>query len=169
MKLDAIHELITAAKALTPTGEIGDGKVAHFHHLAELAQAQAAAIPSPYTHFIEGKHLHRVEVDPARSLITVNEFAYSIGLLAGDLVTPAGVWLQFSRGESGGLRVLRAEESGGLRVLRAEESVIIGNARQRADKDRIEPNPIGRRQCAHGNPLNEHCRNCDREHREATA
>ena len=158
MKLDAIHELITAAKALTPTGEIGDGKVAHFHHLAELAQAQAAAIPSPYTHFIEGKHLHRVEVDPARSLITVNEFAYSIDLLAGGLVTPPGVWLQFSRGESGGLR-----------VLRAEESVIIGNARQRADKDRIEPNPIGRRQCAHGNPLNEHCWNCDREHREATA
>ena len=56
MKTDAIHELITAAKALSPSGEIGDGKVAHFHHLAELASAELAAIPSPFTHFLAREH-----------------------------------------------------------------------------------------------------------------
>lgn len=44
MTLDAIHELITAAKALSPSGEIGDGKVAHFYHLT-VTQRRIAQCP----------------------------------------------------------------------------------------------------------------------------
>lgn len=37
-----------------------------------------------------------------------------------------------------------------------------------SDEDWLVPDLIGRRQCAHGNPLSDLCRDCDREHREAT-
>jgi hypothetical protein len=83
MKTDAIHELITAAKALSPSS---DGRAAHFHHLAEMASAELARIPSPYTQFLAGDH--RVEIDPRRSLIMVDCFTYSVGRLADGLIAP---------------------------------------------------------------------------------
>lgn len=133
MKADAIHELITAAKALSPSGEIGDGKVAHFHHLAERASAELAAIPSPFTHFLAGDH--RVEVDPRRSVIMVDRFTYSVDVLAGGLITAPGTCISIAETSPGHLTVTQRRIA----------------------------------QCPHGEPLASGCRDCDREHREATA
>ena len=105
MKLDAIHELITAA------------------------------IPSPYTHFIEGKHLHRVEVDPTRRVIMVDRFTYSVDVLAGGLITAPGTCISIAETSPGHLTVTQRRIA----------------------------------QCPHGEPLASGCRDCEREHREATA
>lgn len=103
MKTNAIHELITAAKALHPTGEIGDGKVAYFHNLAELASAELAAIPSPFTHFFAGDHF--VKIDPSRGVIMVDRFTYAVPLLAGGLITSPGTCISIAETSPGHLTV----------------------------------------------------------------
>lgn len=135
MTHQAINELITASRTLIRNQELAE----RFHALANAAEAELKAIPTPHTHHLIAGH--RVILD-YRGTVEVADLTYSVALLAGDLITKPGHWVQIRR------------EGGALVVREATDAAI-----------RKAPPPP---QCPHGEPLNG-CRDCDREHREATA
>jgi hypothetical protein len=93
MTHQAINELITASKSLIREGALAE----RFRELASAAEAELNAIPrDPHlNHFIAN---HHVELNH-RGTITVDGLAYSVELLAGDLVTPPEQWVQILRAD----------------------------------------------------------------------